>query len=271
MVGGAAPVAGRADAGTSEPPSDAECPTLPPIKGPLAFTAGEQLEFEMDALGALAGRLRMRVLPQKDGTLPVEASVQTSTFFSKIRRVKGLATSYLNPKTLRPTRYVEDSVESSVHKYADVAFRPKEHAIRVEYKIDDRPGQAVFRYANEGLDPAGTIYLLRQLPLKAGTKVCFDIYGIRRLWRLWGKVEGKEHLSLALGEFDAWHLSGQAVRLDDHRQRREIHVWVSDDHRRLPVVAVGAIDLGAVRATLISYLRPGEKPRRAEGKETLKW
>src|SRR5262249_26301047 len=95
LVSGAAPVAGRADAGTSEPPSDAECPTLPPIRGPLAFTAGEQLEFEMDALGALAGRLRMRVLPQKDGTLPVEVSVQTSTFFSKIRRVKGLATSYL--------------------------------------------------------------------------------------------------------------------------------------------------------------------------------
>jgi hypothetical protein len=53
--------------------------------------------------------------------------------------------------------------------------------------------------------------------------------------------------------------------------RREVHVWISDDPRRLPLAAVGSIDLGAVRATLSAVARPGEKRLEAQGKEDLKW
>jgi hypothetical protein len=101
--------------------------------------------------------------------------------------------------------------------------------------------------------------------------VCFDVYGIRRMWRMSGKVEGKEHVSLPVGEFDTWHLVGEAVRLDNHSLRREVHVWITADERRLPVAALGAIDLGAVRATLTGFSRPGGKKAKAEGKESLKW
>ncbi len=238
----------------------------------MAFTAGEKLEFELDAMGiAQAGKLTMKVLPTQGGKLPIEVSTQTNTFFSKVRRVKALATSYLDPKTLRPVRYVEDAVENEVRKHATVSFTASDHQVRVEYKIGDRSGQSRFTYENDGLDVAGAVYLIRQLPLEEGSQLCFDVYGIRRLWRVSGKVEGREHISLRLGEFEAWHLSGTAVRLDDRRQRREVHVWISDDRRRLPLVGVGAIDLGAVRATLTAYSRPGEEKARAEGKQNLKW
>jgi hypothetical protein len=112
---------------------------------------------------------------------------------------------------------------------------------------------------------------LRQLPLKKGMPICFDAYGIRRLWRVWGTVEAREHVSLPVGEFEAWHISGQAARLDFPSMRREIHVWISDDAKRLPLAALGAIDLGTVRATLKAYKRPGEKQTRAEPKSNLKW
>ena len=60
----------------------------------------------------------------------------------------------------------------------------------------------------------------------------FDVYGIRRMWRVWGTVAPREHVSLPVGEFDAWHLAGQAARLDIPQARREVHVWISDDVRR---------------------------------------
>lgn len=252
-------------------PAATACQPLPVLKAPLAFGPGEQLDFDLDALGARAGKLSLRVLSAKEGVLPVEARVETNTFFSKVRRIKGVATSYLNPKTLRPIRYVEDGVENGVRKHAEVTYQPKERLLRLQYRTEDQPGEAVFRSENDALDAAGAIYLIRQLPLKEGKDVCFDIYGIRKLWRLSGRMEGKERLSLPLGEFEAWHLSGTAVRLDDPRQRREIHVWISNDKARLPLVAVGAIDLGAVRATLNAVHRPGEKSKRANGQESLKW
>ncbi len=262
---------GFAMAEGAPPPTDVECRPLPPVRTPFSFVAGELLEYELDALGiAQAGRLTMKVLPMREGKWPIEVKAKTNTLFSKVRRVNGLATTYLDSQTLHPVRYVEDATENDVRKYAAVSFSPKDHKVQVEYKIGNRSGQNQFRSAN-ALDPAAIVYVMRQLPLKQGSTFCADVYGIRRLWRLSGKVEAREHVSLAIGEFEAWHLSGTAVRLDDHRQRRDVHLWISDDQRHLPLAIVGAIDLGAVRARLTAFSRPGDKRVRAQGKETLKW
>lgn len=253
-------------------PGPAECRPLPALRTPLAFAPGERLEFSLDALGAEAGKMTMRVLPRKDGTLPVEARVQTNTFFSKVRRVNGVATSYLNPRTLRPVRHTEETVENEVPRSVAAVFGAKDKSVRVDYRSGRSKAQHYdYRYLHDGLDVAGALYVLRQLPLKQGLSICFDVYGVRRMWRMTGTVLKREHVSLPLGEFDAWHLTGTAVRLDKPEMRREVHVWVTDDPRRLPLAAVGTVDLGAVRATLTAYSRPGEAPRRAQGKEDMKW
>lgn len=244
---------------------------LPALRTPIAFMPGELLEFDLDALGANAGKMTMRVQRPENGSLPVQIEAKTNTFFSKVRRVNGSAVSYLHPKTLRPSRYTEDATENEVQRKVEVAFGAKDRSIKVDYVIGKRKGRYDYTYDKDGLDVAGAIYLLRQLPMKENMTVCFDVVGIRRLWRMTGTVVKREHVSLPLGEFDAWYMTGTAVRLDKPTQKREVHVWISDDARRLPLVAVGTIDLGAVRATLTSYSRPGEKQKRAQGKEELKW
>ena len=150
-----------------------------------------------------------------------------------------------------------------------MAFSPK--LAHLSATLNEQHGEADLPFSADGLDVAGAIYLMRQLPLKAGLPICFDAYGIRRMWRTWGKVVGKEHVSLPVGEFEAWHIAGEAARVDIPNLRREIHVWVSDDPRRLPLAALGAIDLGAVRATLTAFNRPGEKSGKAENKGNIKW
>jgi hypothetical protein len=245
---------------------------LPTLRAPYPFAAGELLEFSLDAMGAEAGKMTMQVQRRKDGSLPVEVKVQTNTFFSKVRRVNATATSYLNAKTLRPSRYTEDATENEVHRFVDVRFNPKSRGVRVDYTLKGKPeAPRDLTYEHDGLDIAGAMYLLRQLPMKEGQSLCFDVYGVRRMWRMSATVLKREHVSLPIGEFEAWHLSGVAVRLDRPASRREVHLWITDDERRLPLAAVGTIDLGAVRATLSSYSRPGEKTQQAEGKEKLKW
>lgn len=265
----AVPALAQADAGAL--PTDAQCPPLPPLATPIAFGPGEVLEYEVDALGARAATMTMRTLPLRDGRLPIEAHVETNTFFNKVRKVNGTGTSSVNPKTLRPIRYFEDTLENDQHRVAEVSFDAKTHKVGLRSTINGETAEAAFRYANEGLDVTGTIFLLRQLPLKKDLPLCFDAYGIRRLWRVWGTVVAREKVSLPVGEFYAWHIAGQAARLDFPAARREIHVWISDDPRRLPLAALGAIDLGTVRATLVGVKRPGEKQTRAENKGNLKW
>ena len=252
-------------------PTDAECTALGQPRLPLNFRAGERLEYDVDAVGMKAASLSLRVLPSKDGAIPVEAKVETNTFFAKIRRVTGTGTSYLDPKTLRPLRYTEESVENGIPKSADISFSRKDKSAALRWGVGDSSGLSNFRFANDALDPVGTAFLFRQMPLKQGQKACFDAYGIRRMWRVWGTITGKEHVSLPVGEFEAWHLEGTAVRMDNQTVRREIHYWISDDPRHLPLAALGSIDLGAVRATLTAYDRPNESSGKAESKANLKW
>ncbi len=250
-------------------PSDEQCMPLPAPREKAAFITGETLDYDIDALGAKAGTMTMRVLPAKDGGLPIEIHVETNSFFSKVRRVNGTGTSLLSQRTFHPLRYTEDATEDEIHRLAEVTFRPN-RLVHLYSVVNGSSGEADFRYAHDGLDVAGTIYLLRQLPLKEGQSICFDSYGIRRMWRVWGKVEAREHVSMPLGEFDAFHIAGVAARIDNPRLRRDIHVWITDDARHLPLAALGSIDLGTVRATLTGFQRPGEKAK-AETKANLKW
>ena len=255
-------------------PTDAECLALGPLAMPLAAVPGEVLEYDLDALGAKAGKMTMSTLfPKGSASTVFEIQATTNTFFSKVRRVKAVARSTVNPRTLRPTHYLEDALENEVHRVADVSFRA-DHTATLVASQDAMSSTYPLSWGKnaDGLDVAGAVYVMRQLPLKEGRTVCFDVYGIRRMWRVWGRVLPREHVSMPVGEFEAWHLKGEAVRLDWlDGPRREVHIWVTDDARRLPLAALGSIDLGAVRATLTSYTRPGEKQAKAENKANLKW
>jgi Protein of unknown function (DUF3108) len=254
----------------SSVPTDAQCLALGAVLNPVPFGPGETLEFDIDALGAKAGTMTMQTLAAREGVLPIEVTVETNTFFSKVRRVKGVGRSEVLPKTLRPSRYFEDASENDVHRVADVNFKKKGTA-HLKSTIDGQKWEGDLRWGNDVSDVASAVHLLRSLPLKEGMSLCFDAYGIRRIWRVWGKILPREHVSTPLGEFEAWHLAGEAAPMDMPDARREVHVWISDEPRRLPLAALGMIDLGAVRATLKSFSRPGERGDRAENKANITW
>lgn len=261
----------KADKKRTPFPTDAQCRPLGAVMNPIPFGPGETLEFDIDALGARAGTMTMQALPLRNGKLPLEVTVETNTFFSKVRRVKGVARSELSPTTLRPSRYFEDAHEDDMHRIADVSFKANKVA-KLQSTINGRTWTEELRFGNDVSDVASAVHLLRGIPMKEGQSLCFDVYGIRRIWRVWGKVLPREHVTMpGVGEFESWHLAGEAARLDLPDARREVHIWVSDDARRLPLAALGMIDLGAVRATLKAATRPGEKATRADNKADIKW
>ncbi|MDP1829886.1 MAG: DUF3108 domain-containing protein [Archangium sp.] len=251
-------------------PTDAQCQSLGQVMNPIPFGPGETLEFDVDALGARAATMTMQTLPIRDGVLPLEVAVETNTFFNKVRKVKGIAKSDLSPKTLRPSRYFEDAFENDIHRIADVTFK-KNKSAKLVSTINGQTYSEDMRWGNDVADVAGAIHLLRAIPMKEGQFLCFDVYGIRRIWRVWGTVLPREHVSMPVGEFDTWHLAGEAAPLNLPDARREMHVWISDDAKRLPLAALGMIDFGAVRATMKAYSRPGESSTRAENKANIKW
>jgi hypothetical protein len=276
---------------SGEPPSipapPGACPALPkPRAGPLPFPIGELLTYDVDVLGARAGRMTFEVMPQPhfDAEIPVRVRAESNTFFDKLRKTKGEIVSTLRPHDLRPSKFHEEVVEGKLARVADVIFSPERVAHltwRSNSSSEDgkasspearaAPGEAEYRkiaYANDGLDYVGGLFLFRSLPLQIGQSFCFDAYATKRMWRVEGSVEAREHISIPAGEFDAYHLSGVA-RSFTGDLKREIHVWLSDDARRLPLAAVGAFYLGSARATLVEIRRADLKAVRV--KTSLEW
>ncbi|MBS2032057.1 MAG: DUF3108 domain-containing protein [Deltaproteobacteria bacterium] len=261
------PAAALAQAAPAAPlppmPTDAQCKPLPAVKTPHLPT-GEMLDYDIDVLAANAARMEVETLPRSNGLTPVRVRIKTNTFFNKVRRVKAEAKSFMNNKSLKPMRYTEDAWEDNEHKVADVAFHPPGQpvgVVAIKFATNPAPaqplGQVFGRYAHDALDELGAVYYIRSLDLQPGQQLCFDVYAMRHMFRVWGSVGPIEKVTTPAGEFQAYHVTGTAARLDDTNFRRDLHVWISADDRRIPVGALGGIDLGPVRATLTHIGQPG--------------
>ena len=104
-------------------------------------------------------------------------------------------------------------------------------------------------------DVLSTLFVLRAQPLQAGRAHLHGRYAGRKIWRLHGPGRGaRKHR----------HAARQG-RFRPHRRRRGphrrpedealAHVWVSDDARRLPLVAIGEMRGKTLRAQLTAAKR----------------
>jgi hypothetical protein len=107
------------------------------------------------------------------------------------------------------------------------------------------------------------LYLLRAQPMKVGQKICLEAYGGRKMWKVDGAIAARETIDTPLGRFPTVRIDMAATRIDDANIRRAAHVWISDDDRRLPLVALGEARGKTIRAQLIDT---NQLPRkRAQG------
>jgi hypothetical protein len=220
----------------------------------VQFAPGEQLKFRLDLLGADVGTFDLSLehasASEKDGAaLAVRSRARTSAFVAtNMGRYEVFATSLLG-KDLRPLSYREEVDEGPTHKTVEVRFPPAGGKLPISATKDGNPDPVELEAGPTARDMLSTLYLLRgQVP---GRSVCVDVYAGRKVWRLQGSMAAGEDIETPLGKFKTLRFDGNATRLDDANVTRAAHVWVSDDARRLPLVAVGEVKLKTIRAQLV--------------------
>lgn len=228
---------------------------LPPLAAQRPFAPGETLTFDVDVMGIVkAGSLRLRVQPPVlgDGQLTLEARMQNSSVFAKIRRVRGVALSFVDAVTLRPQRYRDDVDQDGVRKRTEVRLDRPGPVLRMSWSVDEQKGVKEFLRQSEVVDLLSGLYWLRAAELRPGAAVCFDLFGNWRLWRLAGRVADRtERVHSAAGEFETLRVDLRLTRADDPKLGRPMHLWISTDPRHLLVAAMSEVDLGPVRAMLV--------------------
>jgi hypothetical protein len=144
-----------------------------------------------------------------------------------------------------------ESEEDAVRRSSDVRLDPRAPEIVIESRTGEKQTRAVVPRQGTPMDAVSVLYYLRAARLAPGDRFCADVVALGRVWRVEGTVAaGTERVETPAGTFRAVRLDLSGRRADKPEVHREVHLWLSDDARRLPVGAVGEVDLGPVRALL---------------------
>jgi hypothetical protein len=237
--------------------AQAACP--PQKLQPVKFAAGEVLSFKIDVLGLDAGTFEVRTAPapssDKEATLQLTSRARTSAFVStNMGQYEGYAVSLVG-RGFAPLHYREDVDEGSTHRAAELDFPPAAGKLAVHASKDGTAEILSLPAGSDVRDILSTLFVFRAQPLKPGTPFCLEVYAGRKIWLLTGQVAAKESIDTPMGKMAAVRIDADAVRTDDAKTKRSAHVWVSDDARRLPLVAIGEMRGKTLRAQLTAARR----------------
>lgn len=237
------------------------------------FTPGEQLRYRLDVLGADVGSFEVSVEgPQAaergHAALVARSRAKTSAFVStNLGRYEGFISTLVSPD-LMPLHFREEVDEGDRHVSVDADFPPRAGKLAARASTNGQPEPLDLNATPLARDMLSTFLFLRAVPLKSGTPLCLEVYAARKMWNVAGAVGPREQIETGLGKFGAVRIDLTATRLDDAAVKRTAHVWITDDDRRLPVIAIGEVKGKTIRAQLVDV--PGARVKTTAAKPERK-
>src|SRR5882672_10720073 len=207
----------------------------PPQQLPAAkFNVGEVLTYKLDAVGADVGTFEIRVEPPPPGdkqrsAVQLSSRAKTNAFVAtNLGRYDAYATALI-ARDFTPLH------DGTLAVQATKNGEPEPFTVQ----------------ADDGVrDMISTLYVLRVLPMNQ--PLCVEVFAGRKVWKFTGQIKAKEIIDTPVGRFPAVRFEGEGVQLGDAKVKRAALVWLSDDERRLPLVAIGEVKGKTIRAQLIA-------------------
>lgn len=229
------------------------------------FTVGERLTYEVSWLNLTAAIAVMQVAPPEGtkSTSPAAkliGTAQSTPIITKFFPVDNRVESELDLDTLTPEHMTFRRREGKKKEDIEYTFHQKEGTV------------TAFRGGTtESLPiPSGThdiiscLYYTRAvLPPKPGASLTLNVYHDKKNRPVEVRVEGIENLEGSWGTVETVRVR---VIMPFHglfMNKGDIHVWVTNDERRIPVRMKAKIVLGAIVADLVdgwpgvSRVKPG--------------
>jgi hypothetical protein len=226
---------------------------------PRPWPAGEELRFRI-TFGLLeAGEATLRAEgPVDHGGRPcwrLSAEVVTGPLVSSLYKVRDRLESLADTTDLRCLR-------------SRVSIQEGGYYERLEAELDHELGIATDQRGRHLGFPPGCHDVLaawfraRTLALAVGDTVVLPVLAGRRVGCLRIVVEGHETIDTPAGPRACFVTTASLGGLTPERLGRDIRIWVTDDHRRLPARIEIAAPVGNFVATL---LPAGDSPPRPRG------
>jgi len=218
----------------------------------------EKLVYELSWTGISVGTASQEIT--EDGTTRKIVSTARSndwlsTFFPVEDRIES---SYDSNRAQFPglaRHYRLKTREGSRRRDREIFFEQERGVAR--YRDNLKGDKADIPIPADTIDVYGSFYYIRYLPLEVGKSPTVNILDSKRQRRIAVRVLRKERIKTVLGEVNTIVIQPLVASEGVFEGKGTVHIWLTDDERRIPVRARTKVTVGSVTATLVEWI-PGK-------------
>jgi len=211
-----------------------------------AFQVGEKLTFSIGYEFIPAGRTILKV--EKIATIMgkkayhITSRTKSHRFFDPFFKVRDEIDTYMDSSTFRSIKFRKKLREGRYSYDYSVDF--DSDSMKAE-SITSK-GSRTVDIPEFTLDILSAMYYMRTRKLEVGKTLTVDILDNDKLYPLELKIIRKERVRVKAGTFDCFLIEPKLKGGGLFKNEGRITVWVTDDHRKIPVLIKSKAIIGSI-------------------------
>lgn len=211
-----------------------------------AFKVGEKLTFTIGYEFIPAGKtiLRVEEITTINGKKAYHISSRTKShrLFDPFFKVRDEIDTYMDSSTLRSIKFRKKLREGRYSYDYSVEFdSDKMQAVSITSK-----GSRTVDTPDFTLDILSAMYYMRTLDLEVGKTQTVNVLDNDKLYPLDLKIIRKERVNVRAGMFDCFLVEPMLKSGGLFKNEGKLSVWVTDDHRKIPVLIKSKAIIGSI-------------------------
>jgi hypothetical protein len=216
----------------------------------VRFT-GEELVFSIGYGLLEAGQATLRtsdtVWNETDSCYRIAALTTSNQMVSFFYPVRDTICSYMDHQELCSRKIYKVLNEGRYHDFRTTVFDQVKHTARVKEKTFSVPPRVQ--------DILSAFYFFRTLDLDVGSQVDIETFDNSKGYPIRVNVIGRNKIEVPAGTFQCVEVVPILRTTGIVKAKGKMHIWLTDDKYRMPVMVKVEIPIGKITGKLIAYKR----------------
>ena len=229
------------------------CVLFPAHSRAESFHIPEKLNYDLTWIGLKAGTASIEIIHEGEITKIISRadSLDFISLFYKVEdRIESTLSqgSSLSPIGL-PIKYRVKIREGRHRRDKEVIFdHDKGKAHYFDYRNNE---EKEFKIPSPVFDPVSGFFYFRTLQLVVGEPVYITVFDSKKVWDVEVQVLRREKVTIPAGTFDTIVVKPLLKSEGIFFRKGEVHIWLTDDEKHIPVLLKLKVKIGHVTATLV--------------------
>ncbi len=219
----------------------------------VSFSVPERLNYDLTWTGIKAGEASLEITAEGMGlkiTSTARSARWLSLFYTVDDRVESrLLWNQSFQGVGQPANYRLRLREGRHRKNKEIIF--DNHDAKVTYIDYLDKERKEFKVPPLTFDAISSFYYLRTLPLEVGKSVYVTIFDSKKVWNVEVQVLRKERIEVPAGVFNTIVVKPLMKSEGIFFRKGDIHIWLTDDRKRIPVLLKTKVKVGSIDASLV--------------------